>query len=575
MLFSLGHGQHVLIDQASVAEASVSGTAPTTAQGDVIPLDAVLDASVAGAVTAAATPGGPFAFYFPGAATLPVDPGLPGKLDAIAAAMVEAPGDPAAQNSNIPAMFTYIGQFIDHDITAASDSDGSLSQIEGPITPLPQANVEAGLFNLRDGSLRLDSLYGDTAGQGPFAKKLQRLMRHPVFKDKMRLAFPAPTAGPPLPGDNAADLLRLGFLVQRSDVTQAELDALPPDLKANFLNPDGTPNAERAIIGDSRNDENLLVAQLHMTFLRFHNMLADAVKSFDKAKRLVRFHYQWLVVNEYLPTVCDPAVVSDVVARAAPLYAAFAAAHGSAVQAKLPLPLEFSVAAYRFGHSMIRGAYDHNRFFGEGAGILPDAPFDLLFAFTGNGKMNGAGGKLPHNWVIEWERFSAIDPTRPHRSARRIDTQLAPPLANMVNEAAGVFKHLARRNLRRGYLLSIPTAQACIQALAASHYPTLSPLTPAELTSGTTGAALDAAGLASQTPLWFYVLKEAEVRGQGQHLGPLGSILVADTLIGLIAQDPKSYWHAGSGGARWSPADSGLAQPVESFADLLRFAGML
>jgi hypothetical protein len=551
-------------------------------------MDSVLEPNAGGArpgLAPTADPGGPFAYYFADAESLPKDAALPDRLDTVAAAMVEDAGDAEPQNSKIPPIFTYLGQFVDHDITANTDRESALSQIDGMIAPVPRTDVVAGLLNLRDGSLRLDSVYGDTVGQGPFATKLAGLMRHPVSKAKMRLAIPAATPGevPPFPkgpGDEAADLLRLGFLVARGDVTQADLDALPADLRETFVNPDGTPNAERAIIGDARNDENLLVAQLHMSMLRFHNRLVDAGNSFDDARRLMRWHYQWLIVNRYLPTVCDPAVVDDIVAREAPLYADFFARHGTAGSGQMPLPLEFSVAAFRFGHSMIRGAYDHNRFFGEAVpgdrNILPEASFQLLFEFTGNGKMRGQGGKLPRNWVIEWGRFVRTDPTKPRHAARKIDTHLAPPLADMVNEPSGVFKHLAKRNLRRGYRLSLPTAQACVSALAAGAHPGLTPLTRAELTSGAAGAALDAAGLADATPLWFYVLKEAEIRAAGAHLGPLGSVLVAETLIGLVVKDPTSYWNAGPGGSRWSPDDAGLAGgPIDSIEAMLRFAGML
>ncbi|MET0439490.1 MAG: heme peroxidase family protein [Devosia sp.] len=580
MLFTFGHGQTIVVDTGPVPAGIGIAAA---GQGDVIPLDAVVEtAARPGAIAAAIAPaGGTFAYYFPGAATIPENSGTPDALDAIANAMIEEDNDPVAQNSTIPPIFTYLGQFIDHDITAGTDRDSTLSVIAGPIVPIPQTDVEAGLFNLRDGSLRLDSVYGDTIGQGPFATKLSKLMRHPTLTHKMRLAIPAPTDAPPLPAepDRAADLPRLGFLVERGDITQAELDALSPELKKTFLNPDGTPYEERAIIGDGRNDENLLVAQLHMSMLRFHNKLVDAVGDFEAARKLMRWHYQWLIVNEYLPTVCDPAIVADVVARKAPLYAEFFAAHGAEGSTQLPLPLEFSVAAFRFGHSMIRGSYDHNRFFGEPVpgsnNIIDSADFGLLFDFTGNGKMKGTGIKLPHNWVIEWERFVAIDPTRPRRAARKIDTHLAPPLKDMVNEDPGVFKHLAQRNLRRGYRLSLPTAQACIAALAGGHYPTMAAISNADLISGQSGQKLDAAGLAYATPLWFYVLKEAEVAAGGQHLGPLGSVLVADTLLGLIVQDKQSYWHGGANGTPWSPTDAGLAQPVDSLKAMLRFAGML
>ncbi|SEJ83390.1 Animal haem peroxidase [Sphingomonas sp. OV641] len=583
MLFTLGHGQHVLIDTGA-APPGATGTAPN----DVVPLDSVLEAEIGDTrsrLVPAAVGGGSFAFYFADAPALPEDPTLPDRLDDVAEAMVEAASDPEAQNSTIPPIFTYFGQFVDHDITANTDRESVLSQIDGVIIPVDRSDVVAGLFNLRDGSLQLDSIYGDTVGQGPFATKLAGLMRHPTSKAKMRLAIPVDTPGqvPPFPkgpDDNAADLLRLGFLIGRGDVKQADLDALPADLRETFVNPDGTPNLERAIIGDARNDENLLVAQLHMSMLRFHNKLVDATGSFDGARRLMRWHYQWLLVNQYLRTICDTAVVDDVVAREAPLYGEFFAAHGTAGSAQMPLPLEFSVAAFRFGHSMIRSAYDHNRFFGEAVpgdqNLLPEASFELLFAFTGNGKMNNQAPRLPRNWVIEWDRFVRTDPTKPMHAARRIDTHLAPPLADMNNEPTGVFKHLAKRNLRRGYRLSIPTAQACIASLAAGTHPGLTPLSRTELTSGDAGAALDAAGLADATPLWFYVLKEAEVRANGQHLGPLGSVLVAETLVGLVANDPTSFWRGGAGGSRWSPDAAGLAGgPIDSLEAMLRFAGML
>lgn len=503
---------------------------------------------------------------------------MPAKLDALGAAMTEEDGDPSDHNSRIPPVFTYFGQFVDHDITANTDRESDLSQIDGAISAVPRAKVEEGLSNLRDGSLRLDSIYGDTIGQGDFAKKLAHLMRHPQHNAKMRLAFPEQTAGPPLPKDKAADLFRLGFLVRRGDVTKTELEDLDIELKKSFLGDDGKPKAEVAIIGDARNDENLLVAQLHMSLLRFHNKLVDVVGDFEEARKLVRWHYQWLILHEYLPAICDPAVVADVLARKAPLYADFFAKHATFGSARMPLPLEFSVAAFRFGHSMVRVSYDHNRFFGEAVEgsdqKLTEAPFELLFAFTGNGKMNGQGPQLPHNWVIEWERFIKIDPSRPKRAARRIDTRLAPPLSDLNNEPSGVFKHLAQRNLRRGYRLSLPTAQGCVSALTATY--DIPGLTEDELKSGTSGKALEANGLLTATPLWFYVLKEAEVRADGQHLGPLGSVLVADTLAGLVIQDPKSCWHGGADGSPWSPKDAQLKSgPITSFEELLKFAGML
>jgi Animal haem peroxidase len=619
MLFTLGHGQHVIEDlpaaqqgiAAATAEAAAIDAEPLAAVAPGVEAEAEARAmEMAGAAAIAgdtiraedaemvnadrpARAFGKFRYYFPNADGLPEDPKMPEWLDKLADSMVEAPRDPGTEDSKIPAIFTYLGQFIDHDITANTDRDTEISIIDGPIKPLERKEVKAKLVNLRDGSLGLDSLYGDGEGQGAFSQKLAQLMRFPGNQAKMRLALPAEIGGRvPLPAtDNATDLLRLGFLLRNGLLTEAELKALtPPALRDVFIDrATDTPIITRAIIGDARNDENLLVAQLQVLFLRLHNKLADATggRSFRKARRLTRYHYQWLVVNSYLPTICDPAIVEEVLDMEAPLYSGFFDKHGSRGP-KMPMPLEFSVAVYRFGHSMVRAAYDHNRVFGEevtGFEHLSNfSPFSLLFAFTGDGGMPpspvptdppNTTGQLPQRWVIEWERFVKTDPTRPRRSARKIDTQLAPPLDDLSNAPAGVFKHLARRNLRRGYRLNLPTAQACIAAIQKTGCKQFPVLTPEQIREGSTlrQEAVDQGGFATKTPLWFYVLKEAEVLGQGQHLGPLGSHIVANTLAGLIINDSESYWNAEGG--RWSPKQFRPSNPIDSLEDLVAFCGML
>jgi hypothetical protein len=176
------------------------------------------------------------------------------------------------------------------------------------------------------------------------------------------------------------------------------------------------------------------------------------------------------------------------------------------------------------------------------------------------------------------------DPTRPNRSARKVDTNLAPPLVDLINEgndpALGdrmrtLLKHLARRNLRRGYRLNLPTAQGCIAALQAMGHAPFRVLTAAELTDGTAARqrAVTAGGFDQATPLWFYILKEAEVIGAGERLGPLGSHIVGQTLVGLLVHDPDSYWNAEGG--RWSPDKFRPNDPIDSLEDVARFCGML
>ena len=598
MLFSLGHGQRIVV---TPPEGGIEAPpAPETEDGRLkapaIPLGRVTGAvpPEGGVEAPAGVPGGPFAFLFPDAPGPSHDEHVVGRLGALASAMIEqgAQATDGALDSRIPPVFTYFGQFIDHDITANTDRETASSRIDGDLAPLPRDQVRSEVRNLRNGSLGGDSFYGGGPAQDAFSKKLEGLMRHPRFRAKMRLGTATDVGNrPPLPADPAVDVLRLGRLIEEGSVTEAELRGLPPELAAGFLDADGRPLAKKAIIGDGRNDENLVVAQLQVAFLRLHNKIADWVAGrpdapagadalFARARELTLWHYQWLVVNAFLPAVCDPKVVARVVAEEAPLYRAFFERNRGPQAERMPMPLEFSVAAFRYGHSMVRAEYDHNRNFGRPG---PLTPFELLFLFTGNGDSPLAGSPtLPTNWIIEWDRFVDETPEHPDRAARKIDTLLAPPLADMLNEPAGVFKQLAERNLRRGHRLNIPTAQGILAAVNGAGGPyaagPIEPLSADELTSGGTGPAVGEGGFAEETPLWFYVLKEAEIRGRGEHLGPLGSLIVADTLVGLAVCDPSSFWHqGGSDRGRWHPADG--ARPdgvvIDSMSAMMAATGQL
>lgn len=478
-------------------------------------------------------------------------------LNALGEAMVEQDQNAADQNSPIPAIYTYWGQFIDHDLTANTDRDAEISDITPTdLQALDPDHVRTNLRNLRQPALNLDAVYGD---------------------------------GPTFPGNprtDAADLYNgPKFILGQIDTGPQNPGVLiPPD---DDLQRDLPRRDRAALIGDGRNDENLIIAQFHLAFLRFHNAVVDWVRDhepqhsddaqvFDRARQLTEWHYQWLIVNDYLKTVAKRGVVEDVLANGDPR---FAPRDGDVF-----MPLEFSVAAFRFGHSMVRGSYDHNRNFGKpGLNVLPTAGFNFMFQFTGDGGLGG-GQTLPFNWVIEWDRFVDKGSLDPDHFARTIDTFLAPPLAQMRNQGAGLdpndpeqarlrdlLKHLARRNLLRGYHLSIPTGQAVAEQLG------VTVLDEDDLADDGTDikTVMEQAGLLDKTPLWYYVLREAEAQERGKTLGELGSRLISETIIGQVRYDSTSYLRQEH---PWSP-DLGVTLPdgsaITSISDFLRFAGVL
>ena len=527
------------------------------------------------------------------------DAGVVTLLDRLGDEMANPQTPPPGANSALPTFFTYLGQFVDHDLSAGTDFAAGAGG--GGLAPMPRDEVEHTIGNQNTARLDLDSLYGDVILETEFDEIFARALRSTRHPGKMRIAFPEFIGAgdnvqiPPKPADRAGDLLRLGEVLG-DELEPDVLLALPRPLQELFFFLDGEnpprPNRARAIIGDARNDENLFVAQVHLALLRLHNVIVDACTDpsvqaggsdalFAWAKARTRRIYQWLIVNEFLREVCDPGIYDAVLTDEARLYRWFVQETGGpAANGRLPLPLEFSVAAYRFGHSMARESYDWNAFFPDGAGTL-----GLLFQFTGGVQTPMAGlsdHRVPSNWVIDWSFHERADPANPFRATRAIDTDLSIELATLplkANEADnGGSRNLATLNLRKGHLLNLPSAQSLIDAFNARGGYGIVPLSPAEIASGHTGSVVAGTVLERETPLWFYVLKEAEIRQNGQRLGQLGSLIVASTILGLVIEDGDSYWHLpGSDGGKWHPADdvrpSGIA--VTSFADLLRAALLL
>jgi hypothetical protein len=393
--------------------------------------------------------------------------------------------------SQIPAGFTYLGQFIDHDLTFDKTSVTFGDQVS-----------PAELLQARSPSLDLDSLYG----AGPADPESQKF----YAADGMHLKMGKTRA---FEGEAARD----GFDLPRgSGTTQAE--------------------KRKAIIPDPRNDENLAVAQTHLALMRFHNRVVDSlpasltpVQRFNRARRMVTRHYQWMIRTDFLPRICQTSVVNDVFSNGRKAFEV-----GVAATEVPTMPIEFSVAAYRLGHSMIRRAYNWNRIFDFGFGSL-----ELLFHFSaGSGNLD-RGPRLPSTWIADFRRLydfgeagrdNLVVPAAAFNRAMRIDTTLADPLRFLPRMADE--DNLATRNLMRAKMVRLATGQQMATFLRSKGF-SVTTLTRAQIREGSNGAALDGLtqmqrdAVLRNTPLWFYILREAEL-GAGKLRG-VGARIVAET----------------------------------------------
>jgi Animal haem peroxidase len=435
-------------------------------------------------------------------------------LDTLARTMVEDQTVPDDTNLNTsPRLFagyTFIGQFIDHDITFDN-------------TPLAQQQADPyGTTNFRTPRYDLDSVYG----RGPASD--------PQFYDP-------------------ADPDRAKLLVT-SNVNGVE--DMPRDTSGH------------AIIPEARNDENLIIVQFHKAVAKFHNQIVDSYRAqgmrpdwlFETARRLTRWHYQWAVIHDFLPRF----VGDELVGTNGTVYKEVA---GKAPVINLGyykptnrdgrpfMPVEFAVAAYRFGHSIIRPFYVINPSTLARGGVP-------VFGPEGGFNLNG-GRPIPSDLVIEWKNILPVDANFPARKPRKIDTKLSLPLTSLpasVVPPPDPTVHLAVRNTMRGKRVGLPSGQQVAKAMR------LNPLSNATL-----GLSSDP-GWGGEAPLWFYILREAELPPYNtERLGAVGGRIMTEVLVGLLQRDPNSYLYLNSA---WKPTPPIAPTTGQfGFVDLLKYAG--
>ena len=433
-------------------------------------------------------------------------------LEGLARTMVEdqtVPDDSHLNTSpRLFAGFTFIGQFIDHDITFDN-------------TPLAQQQADPyATINFRTPRYDLDSVYG----RGPATEPQ---FYDPADRDKLLVT----------PNING-------------------VQDMPRDSNG------------RAVIPEARNDENLIIVQLHKGIAQFHNRIVDHARAqgirrewvFETARRLTRWHYQWAVTHDFLPRFVGDALVgpSGTVYKeiaGKPPVITLAYYRPTNKDGRPFMPVEFAVAAYRFGHSIIRPFYVINQSTLDRGGVP-------VFGPDGGFNLNG-GRPIPADLVMEWRNILPVDPNFPARKPRKLDTKLSLPLTTLPGSVVpppDPTIHLAVRNSLRGKHVGLPSGQQVARAMRAP-----------VLTNATLGLGNDP-GWAGEAPLWYYILKEAELPpNNAERLGAVGGRIVAEVLVGLLQRDPNSYLYLDPA---WKPAPP--IAPVTGqfgFVDLLKFAG--
>ena len=400
-------------------------------------------------------------------------------------------------NTTHTAGTTYFGQFVDHDLTLDNTTQ------PGVPSPLPA--------NGRTTALDLDSLYGG----GPSASPA---LYNPADMAKFKVGF----------GGRFEDLPR-----QPNNV---------------------------AIVGDARNDENLILGGLTAGYLLFHNKVVDRLRSqgvpnsqvFAQARQLVTWHYQWVIVHEFLPQIIGWAMWQNIQQSGRQVYRP---EPGPAF-----MPVEFAGAAYRFGHSQVRPSYLVNST-GDNGQEFYAFIFDASQSGSDPGDLRG-GVRAPRRYV-DWPFFFEFFSGTPIRWNKRIDTRISTPILNLpVGTLPGGTgpASIATRDLLRHLTYGLPSGQAVARAIGAQ---VLGPDRFREL-------APYGLGFDANTPLWYYILREADQMTGALSLGTVGGRIVGETIFGILQLDPTSYLNQ----PNWKHTLPARVQGQFTQADLLNFAGV-
>ncbi len=423
--------------------------------------------------------------------------------------------------------YTYFSQFVGHDLTHDP------TPLEGPY-PEPELTP-----NYRTPSLDLDHIYGGGPLTSPFLYE----------------------------GEAGVETFKIG-----ATTPEGYLRDLPVE--------HGT-----VLVGDlqdTRNLDNLILRQLHVVFLKFHNEAIRQLRSspptitgienlgpgtlFERAQRLVRWHYQWIIRHDFLPRILHTGVWN---------YQERRSPRRLELGRTYSIPIEFSLAAFRFGHSMVRNAYRLNC-------RTPRVVIGELMA------LGQKASPIPDDYLIEWGTFFDGLPTSgPTASSSYFDTSISRAmhglspgtirLGNKLEPPAP--SNLPVRTLLRGARAGLPSGQEVADALLGERkIKSDDRLTTAQLIEDTcdnSGSVLREVGLEQNTPLFYYLLKEAELSAGGLTLGPSGSHIVSEVIQSALEADPDGY--LSRVGSKWKLPlwrfPSGTERRVDSMIGVIRLIG--
>jgi len=421
----------------------------------------------------------------------------------------------------------YLGQFIDHDLTR---DETELDHAADP----PENRI-----NVRTPFLDLDSVYG--AG---------------------------PQGSPKLYDQSVPNGER--FLLGDTEPV-GEIPSTPNDIPLD--------ESSMSAIADDRNEENLIIAQLHVVFLQFHNRVLDYLSKnripnpkqygstpFEQARRFVIWHYQWIVSNEFLPRMALDETLADVVKNGPKFIKPM-------LHDDVALPIEFTHAAFRFGHSMVQKEYR----------LAQERVVSLRYLVKKTGR-NQPRPRLKATDVIDWYFFITKTGQLPN-FADNIDTLIAEDMYKLPPASIKLFSDTQQRplpaiTLIRGSRIGLASGQQACETVG------IPSLAPGEIGFDKKDEEfLSQCGMLQRTPLWYYILREAEVLGAkneerrkqrlgGECLGPLGSRIVAEVLLGVMKADPSCYLNAGTD---WKPphlvfGESRESRQITRLRDIISFA---